>query len=67
MRLAQCCRRCTYILCRRFKFSPFLAVGGGIIFVIAFEKVSPEAGNKLFDNFLLIMILGSLELIDALV
>jgi hypothetical protein len=54
-------------LCRRFKFSPFLAVGGGIIFVIAFEKVSPEAGNKLFDNFLLIMILGSLELIDALV
>jgi hypothetical protein len=42
-------------------------VGGGIIFFIAFEKVSLEAGNKLFDNFLLIMILGSLELIDALV
>jgi hypothetical protein len=67
MRLAQCCRRCTYILCGRYKFLLFPVVGGSVVFVVTFEKISREAVDELSDNFVLIIMLGSLELIDALV
>jgi hypothetical protein len=65
MRLAQCCRRCTYIFCRHFIFSRFPVGGGSVAFVVAFDEGFREACHKLIDDFLLIIILGSLELIDA--